>query len=326
MTTIKALVVEAPGEVEIKQVEMDELGAGEVLVQVAYSSINFKDMLALEPKGGVIRDYPMIPGIDLSGRVVSSEDSKFSVGQEVLVTGYGLGVNHPGGFAEYARVPADWVLPLPAGLSLKDAMVYGTAGVTAALSVLELEAAGMSPEQEPRILVTGASGGVGSLALQFLVKAGYENIQALVRKDYQVPVVKDLGAHHILFASDLVSSGKPLEKQEFDYVLDTVGGAVLSRVLSKIAYGGAVTTCGNTGGLNLETTVLPFILRGIRLIGIDSVALDQKKRQKIWSLLANEWKISKHVAVTVVKLEEVAEVAQELKAGRHLGRTIVAIS
>ncbi|MHB9781131.1 YhdH/YhfP family quinone oxidoreductase [Streptococcus sp. 10F2] len=326
METVKALVVEAPGEVTINQLTLDKLGSGNVLIKIAYSSINFKDMLALEPGGGIIRDYPMIPGIDLSGWVVASDDSKISVGQEVLVTGYGLGVNHPGGFAEYARVPADWLTPLPSGLSLKEAMVYGTAGVTAAMSVIELEQAGMSPQQEPRILLTGASGGVGSLALQFLVKAGYQNVQALIRKDYQALLVENLGASKILFASDLVSSGKPLEKQEFDYVLDTVGGEVLSRLLPKIAYGGAVTTCGNVGGLNLETTVFPFILRGIRLIGIDSVALDQKKRQKIWSLLAKEWKLSRNEAVRVVRLEDVVQVAQELKEGQHLGRTIVEIS
>lgn len=326
MKNCKALVVEAPGKVVLKTIALDELGSGDVLVKVAYSSVNYKDMLALEPRGGVLRTYPMIPGIDLSGWVVDSSNPLFSAGQEVLVTGYDLGVAHSGGFAEYARVPADWLLPLPAGLSLKEAMIVGTAGVTATLSLLELEQAGMTPESSPRMLVTGASGGVGSLALQLLVKAGYQGIQALVRKPYQVPLVTALGASEVLLTSELAASGKPLERQEFDYVLDTVGGPVLSQILPKVAYGGAVTTCGNAGGLKLEATVLPFILRGIRLIGIDSVALDSEKRKKIWSLLAQEWKLRGEEFVQVIGLEEIAETAQKLKAGQHLGRTIVAIS
>lgn len=326
MKNCKALVVEAPGKINLKTIALDELGFGDVLVKVAYSSVNYKDMLALEPRGGILRTYPMIPGIDLSGWVVESSNPLFSAGQEVLVTGYDLGVAHPGGFAEYARVPADWLLPLPAGLSLEEAMILGTAGVTATLSLLELEQAGMTPESSPRILVTGASGGVGSLALQLLVKAGYQGIQALVRKPYQMPLVTALGASEVLLTSELTASGKPLERQEFDYVLDTVGGPVLSQILPKVAYGGAVTTCGNAGGLKLEATVLPFILRGISLIGIDSVALDSEKRKKIWSLLAQEWKLRGAGCVQVIGLEEIAETAQKLKAGQHLGRTIVAIS
>lgn len=242
------------------------------------------------------------------------------------MTGYDLGVAHPGGFAEYAQVPADWLIPLPEGLSLKEAMILGTAGVTAALSLLELEQAGMTPEATPRILVTGASGGVGSLALQLLVQAGYQGIQALVRKPYQIPFVTELGASEVLLASDLDATGKPLERQAFDYVLDTVGGPVLSQILPKVAYGGAVTTCGNAGGLKLESTVLPFILRGIRLIGIDSVAIDSEKRKKIWSLLAQEWKLRGDGCTQVISLEEIAGTAQKLKTGQHLGRTIVEIS
>lgn len=326
MKNCKALVVEAPGKLNLKTIALAELGSEDVLVKIAYSSVNYKDMLALEPKGGVLRTYPMIPGIDLSGWVVESSSPLFSAGQEVVVTGHDLGVAHPGGFAEYARLPAAWLVPLPAGLSLKEAMILGTAGVTAALSLWELEQAGMTPETAPRILVTGASGGVGSLALQLLVKAGYQGIQALVRKPYQVPLVTALGASEVLLASELESSGKPLERQEFDYVLDTVGGPVLSQILPKVAYGGAMTTCGNAGGLKLETTVLPFILRGIRLIGIDSVAIDSKKREKIWSLLAQEWKLGGEEFVQVIGLEDIAETAQKLKAGQHLGRTIVAIS
>lgn len=326
MKNCKALVVEAPGKLNLKTIALAELGSGDVLVKIAYSSVNYKDMLALEPKGGVLRTYPMIPGIGLSGWVVESSSPLFSAGQEVLVTGYDLGVAHPGGFAEYACLPADWLVPLPAGLSLKEAMILGTAGVTAALSLWELEQAGMTPETAPRILVTGASGGVGSLALQLLVKAGYQGIQALVRKPYQVPLVTALGASEVLLASELAASGKPLERQDFDYVLDTVGGPVLSQILPKVAYGGAVTTCGNAGGLKLETTVLPFILRGIRLIGIDSVAIDSKKREKIWSLLAQEWKLESEEFVQVIGLEEITETAQKLKADQHLGRTIVAIS
>ncbi len=206
MESFKAIVIKENNEEithNLESITLSNLSEGEVLIKVAFSSINYKDMLAIQKNGGVIRNYPMIPGIDLSGTVVSSADNQFSKGQKVIVTGFAMGMSHTGGFAEYARVPAEWVVPLPNGLTLKDAMVFGTAGFTAALSILSLQKNGMSVKNSPKILVTGSTGGVGSIALQILSKIGYKNIVALIRKENQVSVAKSLGATEVIFASEL---------------------------------------------------------------------------------------------------------------------------
>ncbi|WP_338487732.1 alcohol dehydrogenase catalytic domain-containing protein [Ruoffia tabacinasalis] len=212
MDLFKALVVRKENDdvsYEVESIKQENLDEGSVLIKVHYSSLNYKDMLATQAKGGVIRRYPMIPGIDLSGEVVKTTDESFEVGQEVLITGYDLGVNHTGGLAQYAQVPSEWIIPVPENLTLKDAMTYGTAGFTAAQSVRALEQHGMDPKLDQRILVTGASGGVGSIALAILVKAGYQNVTAMIRKDYQEKVVNDIGAHQILWADD-IGEKKPL--------------------------------------------------------------------------------------------------------------------
>ncbi len=326
MNSFKAVIVREKNEQVIYGLEdviVDSLSDGEVLIKVAYSSINFKDMLAVQKNGGVIRNYPMIPGIDLSGTIIHTTDNRYIKGQQVIVTGFAMGMSHTGGFAEYVRVPADWIVPLPNNLTLKEAMIFGTAGFTAALSIKALEENGMDVNNNPRIIVTGSTGGVGSIALQLLSKIGYKNISALVRKEHQSEVAKSLGATNVIFANELGELKKPLNKQRFDYVLDTVGGEVASVLLSQISYGGSMSMCGNAGGIQLTSTVMPFILRGINLLGIDSVNVPINKRGDIWNKIANEWNISKTTLVSEISLEELPQTIESIKNGQHLGRTII---
>lgn len=325
MDAFKALVVRKSDEdvsYGVESVERESLDEGSVLIKVNYSSLNYKDMLATQPKGGVIRRYPMIPGIDLSGVVVETKDDSLQVGQEVLITGYDLGVKHTGGLAQYAQVPAEWIIPLPEKMSLKDAMTYGTAGFTAAQSVQALERQGMSPKDNPNILVTGATGGVGSIALAILVKAGYNNITAMIRKDYQEAVAKELGAHEILWADD-IGEKKALASQKYDYVLDTVGGDVAATLIPQIQENGSMSLCGNAAGIKLDTTVLPFILRGVNLLGINSVNASREERETIWSHLATDWNVVDNLKINTVKLQDVSETIKSLKEGSHIGRTVV---
>lgn len=326
MDAFKAIVIKEQGDEIIYGVEQtgeEQLSDGNVLVNVAYSSINYKDMLAVQKNAGVIRNYPMIPGIDFSGTIVHTGDERFHEGQEVIVTGFEMGMSHTGGFAEYARVPAEWIVPLPDGLSLKDAMVFGTAGFTAALSIQALEQNGMNLDNNPQLLVTGATGGVGSVALQILSKIGYTNITALVRKEHQVEVAKSLGATQTIFPDDLGELKKPLNKTKFDYVLDTVGGDVASVIIPQISYGGSMSMCGNAAGLKISATVLPFILRGVNLLGIDSVNVPIEKRGAIWDQMATDWNITQTTLTDEVSLEEAPETIEAIKNGQHLGRTII---
>ncbi|MER2046734.1 MAG: YhdH/YhfP family quinone oxidoreductase [Solibacillus sp.] len=326
MDQFKAIIVKEEQDQVIyglENVNLDSLSDGEVLIKVSYSSINYKDMLAVQKNGGVIRNYPLIPGIDLSGTIVHSTDNRYTEGQKVIVTGFAMGMSHTGGFAEYARVPADWIVPLPDNLSLKDAMVFGTAGFTAALSIMALEEKGMDLNKDPRILVTGSTGGVGSIAVQILSKIGYKNIAALVRKENQIDVAKSLGATDVIFADELGELNKPLNKQKFDFVLDTVGGEIASVVIPQISYGGSMSMCGNAGGIKLTSTVLPFILRGINLLGIDSVNVPIKDRGYVWDKIANEWNIAQTTLISEISLEEVPHTIEAIKNGQHLGRTII---
>lgn len=323
----KALVVrEENGQVShsIEQINTEMLSEGDVLIKVSYSSVNYKDMLAVQTKGGVINNYPMIPGIDLSGTVVSSDNSKFKKGQNVLVTGFQTGMTHTGGYAEYARVPAEWVVALPEGLSLHDAMVIGTAGFTAALSIMTLESKGMSPNRDQHILVTGASGGVGSVAIQLLKESGYKNIHALAREESEIEKLLSIGATDVLLARDVLpEKQKVLDKQKFHYVLDVVGGEVASGLLPQIYYGGSMSMCGNAGGIKFNSTVMPFILRGVSILGVDSVNFPIEKRDAIWSRFAGEWHIMSQALVKDVVMEELSEVFENIKAGSHTGRHIL---
>ncbi|WP_270322672.1 YhdH/YhfP family quinone oxidoreductase [Lactococcus petauri] len=329
MKEFNALVVREENENISYQIEdnvtIDQLDEGDVLVKVHYSSVDYKDMLAVQKNGGVIRKYPMIPGIDLSGTIVESNDPAFSIGQEVLVTGYDMGMSHTGGLSEYTRIPSSWVIPLPKNLSLKEAMIYGTAGLTAGLSIDALEEEGMSLNKEQTVLVTGATGGVGSLALQILSKMGYKNLIALVRKEYQIEVAQKLGATDVILLENFEFGEKPLNKQKFDYILDTVGGELLSNLIPFVSYGGSISMCGNAAGIKLDTTVLPFILRGINLLGIDSVNISREKRVQVWNKLGSEWKITDTTLVNEIILEDVPETIFNIKNGTHLGRTIVKI-
>lgn len=303
---------------------LDELPAGDVLVRVDYSDVNYKDALAANENGGVIRTYPMTPGIDLAGEVVDSQSADFAPGDQVLVTGYGLGVSHPGGYSQFQRVPAEWLVKRSAGFSAKDSMTYGTAGFTAALAVQELEQLHLA--KDAAILVTGASGGVGSVSIALLKKLGYTNIVALSRKN-DAQWLLDLGAAKIISPDDVVPEKvKPLAKQTFAAVIDTVGGPLLAAVLPQIAYGGGAFLCGNAGGIKIETTVLPFILRGIRVIGIDSVNVSHEIRTALWEKLAGEWNVIDQLYTKAITLEDLPETLAALLAGTHQGRTIVEVS
>lgn len=309
---------------EIENFTKPEIKENEVLVKVNYSGINYKDALATRPNTGVLREYPMTPGIDLAGTIIESKDKKFQSGDEVLVTGFGLGVKHDGGLSDVQVVPAAWVVHLPEGLSAKQAMIFGTAGFTAALAVNALQIHGLNAES--RVLVTGATGGVGGVALHFLKQIGCKEITALSRKEDQKDYLQQLGATAVLSPTELFpEKARPLNKQLFDFVIDTVGGDTLAQVLPFINYGGSAALCGNAGGIKLSTTVLPFILRGVNLLGIDSVEASMEQRQKLWKKMANEWALSDHFQVQQIELEQVLETANALLEGKHVGRTIVAL-
>lgn len=329
MESFRACVVREQNEEVSYSVENtypDLLSKGNVIIQTAYSSVNYKDHLAVKAKGGVIRNYPMIPGIDVSGTVVSSNTDAFQVGQEVLVTGFEMGMTHTGGFSEYVQVPEEWIVPLPKGLSLRDAMVIGTAGFTAALSIDALENMGMTKSEQPEVLVTGASGGVGSVAIRLLSQSGYTKITALSRKKQEEKLLLSLGAKEVLYPEDVIPErSKPLGQQRFHYVLDTVGGNVASALIPQIFYGGSISMCGNAGGIKMETTVLPFILRGVNILGIDSVNYPIEKRSRIWERFANEWHIMDSLCTHEIGLDELGKTFSAIEQGTHVGRAIVKI-
>lgn len=326
MSSFKALVInKVENEIiaNTQQLDLNDLPQGELLIKVAYSSVNYKDALACLPKGGIVKSYPFVPGIDLAGTVVSSEDERFQEGDEIVVTGFGLGVNHFGGFSEYARVPAEWAIKLPQGLSMKEAMILGTAGFTAALSVYELVQNGIRPEDGP-ILITGATGGVGSIAAAIAAKLGYEVAASTGKLDKQQYLL-DLGVKRILPREELLSGSKqPLDKQIWAGAIDCVGGETLTAVLSQLKYGGAVAASGLTGGAGLSMTVYPFIIRGVRLIGIDSVMAGMEIRSKIWALLADAYKPSMLGELfSEIGLNQVSDQVATLLNGQAKGRAIV---
>ncbi|MEK3714554.1 acrylyl-CoA reductase family protein [Paenibacillus sp. FSL R7-0333] len=325
----QALVVDKtePFSVEVRPVSLQELPAGEVLIKVAYSSVNYKDGLASIPNGNIVRNYPFIPGIDLSGMVVSSKDSRFREGQSVIATSYGIGVSHFGGFSEYARIPADWVVELPEGLTLREAMIYGTAGFTAAMSVQALEAQGMTPDQG-KVLVTGATGGVGGAATAILAKLGYL-VTASTGRIEEAGYLQELGAAEVISREEVAGTAvKPLDKQLWQAAVDSVGGAPLAAVLSKIAYGGAVAASGLTAGTAVPTTVLPFILRGVSLLGIDSVACPMETRTKLWQRMAGDMKpeVLDTLVDREISLTELPVALQDILQSGTRGRVLVRLS
>ena len=268
----------------------EELPEGDVLIQVHYSSLNYKDALSASGNRGVTRHYPHTPGVDASGIVAASTDPDFKAGDSVVVTSYDLGMSIDGGFGEYIRVPAKWILPLPEGLSLQETMIYGTAGFTAAQSFWELKSAGCKPENG-LVLVTGAAGGVGSIAVRLLLNSGYE-VAATSGHDTGKALLKELGVQQILDREEMVDLGnRPLLKPQWNGVIDNVGGIPLATALKTTKPGGVITTCGNVAGAELSTTVFPFILRGLRLIGIDSQNCPYALRKQLWQHLATDWKL-----------------------------------
>ncbi|OAH54744.1 MULTISPECIES: acryloyl-CoA reductase [Bacillaceae] len=312
--------------VNVKKLTVDELPHGEVLIKVAYSGVNYKDGLASIPNGKIVQSYPMVPGIDLAGVVVSSEDPRFHKGDEVIATSYEIGVSHFGGYSEYARIPADWVVPLPEGLSLKEAMIFGTAGFTAALSVQRLEDNGLSPDQG-KVLVTGATGGVGSFAVSMLAGRGYD-VVASTGKESEKEYLFKLGAKEIISRDDVYNGNvKALDKKQWAGAVDPVGGDTLAAILSKISEQGSVAVSGLTGGTSVPTSVFPFILRGVNLLGIDSVHCPMDTRQAIWSRLATDLK-SDDLSTFIQKeasLEELPDILPTILKGKMRGRVIVHI-
>jgi acrylyl-CoA reductase (NADPH) len=304
----------------LRTIAAADLGDGDVVVRVDCSSVNYKDALATIPKGQVARISPLVPGIDLAGTVVEGPGE----GTEVLVHGYDLGVAHHGGYAEYARVPGEWVVPLPEGLSTKQAMAIGTAGFTAAMSVARLERHGLEPGDGP-VLVTGATGGVGSTAVSILAARGYEVVASTGKdaRDY----LTALGASEVIGRDDVAGDGKPLGKQRWAAAVDSVGGAVLAGLFPQIRYGGAVAASGLTAGVKVETTVMPFILRSVALIGVDSVMAGMEERAELWRRLADDLRppqLDEEIA-REVSLDELEPVLDQILQGGVTGRTVVRV-
>jgi acrylyl-CoA reductase (NADPH) len=326
--TFRAYVAEKAGDaVErgVREFREVDLLPGEVEIKVAWSSVNYKDGLATRADGKVARISPLIPGIDLAGEVISSEDPAIEVGSAVLAHGYELGVSRHGGYAEYERVPAGWVVPLAPGLSPREAMAIGTAGFTAAKSVVALEERGLDPADGP-VLVTGASGGVGGTALAILAERGYE-VWAATGKPDEVARLLTLGAAGILTRDEVTGEGRPLESERWAGAVDAVGGATLPYVLRTLRTGAAVAASGNAGGAKLETTVFPFILRGVALLGMDSVNVPIARRRELWDRLATDLRprnIGLHA--TEVTLDTLEEALDGIVAGAARGRWIVRVA
>jgi putative YhdH/YhfP family quinone oxidoreductase len=325
--SFRAFVAERQGEhVEagVRDFAAIDLPPGEVDIRIEWSSVNYKDALATRPDGKVARISPLIPGIDMAGRVIASRDAAFAPGDAVLAHGYDLGMSRHGGFAEYERVPAGWVVPLPLGLDARETMAIGTAGFTAGLSIVRLEERGLEPDSGP-VLVTGATGGVGSTAVAILADRGYE-VWALTGKADEHAWLETLGAVGFLSREDASGEGRPLEHERWAAVVDAVGAATLPYALRTLKYGGAVAASGNAGGPTFATTVFPFILRGVALLGIDSAALPITERRRIWDRLATDLRPrSLGERISEVTLETLPSALDAILAGEARGRWIVRI-
>lgn len=310
----------------VENVSLDQLPEGDVIVRVFYSGVNYKDGLASIPDGKIVRRYPFIPGIDLAGTVVHSAHADYKEGDSVLCTGYELGVSHEGGFSQYARVKGDWLVPLPQGLSSRDAMAIGTAGFTAALSIEALLRNGLRQEQGS-VLVTGATGGVGSFAVSILSQLGYR-VTASTGKSSQTDWLLKLGAHEVISTEEAAAASKgAISAEKWAAVVDPVGGNHLGAILKSVQYGGSVAVSGMTGGGAFETTVFPFILRGINLLGIDSVYCPMAYRRALWTKLANEWKPTTVLQEGIAEygLTDLPEVLNTILQGGAVGRSVIAL-
>jgi acrylyl-CoA reductase (NADPH) len=327
--TFKAMVVSETADQrflrEIRQKALSDLPAGELLIEVKYSSLNYKDGLSASGNKGVTRKYPHTPGIDAAGVVATSSTSQFGAGEQVIVTGFDLGVNTPGGFGQYISVPAAWAVKLPQGLTLKESMGYGTAGLTAALCVLRLMAFGLTKDSG-EVLVTGATGGVGSVAVGILSKLGY-NVVAATGKTNEGDFLTGLGAKAIISRDEANdTSGRPLQKGRWAGVIDTVGGNILATAIKSTKYGGLVAACGNTMSADLAVSVYPFILRGVSLLGVDSVEIPMNTRLRTWQKLAQDWKLDLSGIVSECALEELSPKIDLILKGGIRGRVVVDLS
>lgn len=329
MEPFKALLIEdRDGKVGCGFVSLDEtrLDPGNVTIRVAYSSINYKDALAATGKGKIIRRFPCVGGIDLSGTVIESSDERFKVGDQVIATSFDIGVAHHGGYAEVARVPGDWVVPLPAGLSLFDAMILGTAGFTAALAIIRMEENGLRPDKGP-VIVTGATGGVGSLAVDMLAKVGY-HVVALTGKETEADYLRSLGAAEIMLRQSLdLSKIRPLDRARWAGAVDNLGGDILSWIASTMEQGGTIASIGLAASMSFNTTVAPFILRGVSLLGIDSGYIREPYRRGVWQRLATDLR-PPHLANMArrIAFDDLPATFDEYVAGHAKGRVVVEIS
>jgi putative YhdH/YhfP family quinone oxidoreductase len=325
----KAMVVSETAEKkfvrEITEKYFSELPGGELIVEVKYSSLNYKDALSASGNKGVTRKYPHTPGIDAAGVVVTSTNKEFVAGEEVVVMGFDLGMNTSGGFGRYISVPSGWAVKLPQGLSLSDSMGYGTAGLTAALCILRLMAGGLNKDAG-EVLVTGATGGVGSIAVAILAKLGF-NVVAATGKAEEKDYLTGLGASTIISREEANdTSGRPLQKPRWAGVVDTVGGNILATALKTAKVGGLVTACGNAMSADLNVNVFPFILRGVSLLGVDSVEIPMRARQMAWSKLAGDWRVDLTSIVREVSLEGLSTEIDKILKGGVRGRVVVDLS
>ena len=328
MDSFKALLIEeCDGKVSSGFVQMDEsqLDAGTVTIRVAYSSINYKDALAATGAGKIIRRFPCVGGIDLSGTVIESGDVRFKPGDQVIATSFDIGVAHHGGYAEIARVPGDWVVPLPSGLSLFDAMALGTAGFTAALAIVRMEENGLRPSKGP-VIVTGATGGVGSLAVDMLARIGY-HVVALTGKESEADYLRGIGAAEVMLRQGLdLSKIRPLDRARWAGAVDNLGGDVLAWIASTMEQGGTIASIGLAASMSLNTTVAPFILRGVSLLGVDSGYIREPYRSGVWQRLASDLR-PPHLAVMSrrIPFDDLPATFGEYIAGRAKGRVVVEI-
>lgn len=329
MLSLKAYRIFSSGENaqgHFVTMDLDDLDPGDVVVEVAFSCVNYKDALAATGAGKIIRRFPCVGGIDLSGTVARSTDPRFREGDEVIATGYDLGVAHDGGYAEYCRVPAGWVVPLPSGMSLWDAMALGTAGYTAGLALTRMEHEGLAPQNGP-VIVSGATGGVGSLAVDMLATRGY-TVTALTGKADQSDYLKRLGASDVLLSSAIdLTKIKPLERATWSGAVDNVGGPVFAWMMSRMRPNGTLASIGMAAGFAVQTTVMPLILRGVNVLGINSADTPMPLREKIWQRLTTDLK-PRHLAETIrtVPFDRLAETFEPMLARHTVGRTVVEIS
>lgn len=315
--------VEDSFERTIIEKNIEDLPNYDTLIKVSYSSLNYKDALSANGNRGVTKIYPHTPGIDAAGIVIESKNPNLTPGAEVIVTGYDLGMNTSGGYQEYIKVPSEWVTPLPKKMTLKESMIYGTAGLTAAISIYKLVVKGEVKPEDGEILVTGATGGVGSIAVNILSKLGY-NVVGVTGKVEENDFLLNLGAKRVIKRSEVDDTFRPMLKGVYAGAIDTVGGNILSTAIKSLKYNGVATTCGNVAGASFESSVYPFIIRGVTLYGVDSVQISSSERKILWDKLSTEWKIENLENLsTEITLEELNDKIEFVLKGKNKGRVVI---